>query len=154
MTNFSHPQPELKDTATELITYERADGVALTAQLYLPRGYDPQRDGPRPVLMWAYPREFKDATAAGQVEGSPFSFIRASWSRPTMWLAEGWVVLEKFAMPILGEGDAEPNDTFVEQVVMNAEAAVSELVRRGVGERGRFAVGGHSYVGTEQQGGS
>ena len=65
--------------------------------------------------MWAYPGEFKDAKAAGQVKESPYRFTRAHWSRPLIWLAEGWVVLERFAMPILGEGDCEPNDTFVEQ---------------------------------------
>ena len=62
-----------------------------------------------------------------------------------MWLAMGWVVLERFAMPIVGEGDAEPNDTFIEQVVMNAEAAVEAVCRRGVARRGDIAVGGHSY---------
>jgi dipeptidyl aminopeptidase/acylaminoacyl peptidase len=80
-----------------------------------------------------------------QVRDSPYRFTRAHWSRPLVWLAEGWVVLERFAMPILGEGDAEPNDTFVQQVVMNAEAAVEEVIRRGVAVAGKIAVGGHSY---------
>ena len=78
------------------------------------------------------PGEFKDAKAAGQVKDSPYRFTRAHWSRPLIWLAEGWVVLERFAMPILGEGDAEPNDTFVQQVVANASAACEEVIRRGV----------------------
>ena len=145
LTDFEHPQPQLAGTHTELIKYTREDGVSLTAQLYLPVGYDPKRDGPRPCLMWAYPQSFKDAKAAGQVKGSPYKFTRASWSRPTMWLAEGWVVLERFAMPILGQGDEEPNDTFAEQVVANAQAAVDEVCRRGVATRDRIAVGGHSY---------
>ena len=80
----------------------------------------------------ADPGEFKDAKAAGQVKDSPYRFTRAHWSRPLIWLAEGWVVLERFAMPILGEGDAEPNDTFVQQVVANASAACEEVIRRGV----------------------
>ena len=79
------------------------------------------------ACRWAYPGEFKDAKAAGQIKESPYRFTRAHWSRPLIWLAEGWVVLERFAMPILGEGAAEPNDTFVQQVVANAEAACEEV---------------------------
>jgi hypothetical protein len=115
LTNHEHPQPQLAATTSEIISYKRKDGIELNAKLYLPAGYDPAHDGPRPCLMWAYPGEFKDAKAAGQVKESPYRFTRAHWSRPLIWLAEGWVVLERFAMPILGEGDNEPNDTFVEQ---------------------------------------
>ena len=53
LTEFSHPQPELAEVRKELITYRRADGVSLSAQLFLPSGYDPKKDGPRPCLMWA-----------------------------------------------------------------------------------------------------
>ena len=74
-----------------------------------------------------------------------YRFIRAHWSRPVPWLAQRWAVLENFAMPILGEGEAQPNDTFVAQLKMNAEAAVAEVCRRGVATRGQIAVGGHSY---------
>jgi hypothetical protein len=116
LTDNAHPQPSLAATTSEIINYKRKDGISLNAKLYLPAGYNPERDGPRPCLMWAYPGEFKDAKAAGQVKESPYRFTRAHWSRPLIWLAEGWVVLERFAMPILGEGDNEPNDTFVQQV--------------------------------------
>ena len=90
--------------------------MTLTAKLLLPAGYDASTDGPLPCLMWAYPREYKDKKAAGQIKDSPYRFIRAHWSRPLPWLAEGWAVLENFAMPILGEGDEQPNDSFVSQL--------------------------------------
>ena len=145
LTDFAHPTPQLKDVRKELIRYKRDDGVELTANLYLPPGYDPARDGPRPVLMWAYPREFKSAAAASQTIGSPYRFNAISYWGPLPWLARGYVVLDGPTMPIVGEGTAEPNDSYVKQLSASARAAVDEMVRRGVGDRERIAVGGHSY---------
>lgn len=144
LTDFPHPTPDLADVRKELITYERADGVQLTATLYLPPGYE-EGDGPLPVLMWAYPREYKDPTLAGQVTDSPHRFVRVSYWAALPMLTQGWAVLDDPSMPIIGEGDAEPNDRYREQLVSSATAAVEEMVRRGVGERGKFAIGGHSY---------
>ena len=145
LTDFPHPTPELRGVDKEQIRYTRDDGVELTADLYLPVGYDAQRDGPLPMLMWAYPREFKSADAASQVRGSPHRFNRISYWGPLAYLAEGYAVLDGPTMPIVGEGDAEPNDTYVKQLVASAQAAVDEVVRRGVADRDRIAIGGHSY---------
>jgi len=144
-TFFPDPTPQLAGISKELITYERGDGVQLTGTLYLPAGYDPERDGPLPVLMWAYPTEFKSKDDAGQVTDSPYRFTRVGWWSPMLFLTRGYAVLDDPTMPIVGEGDQEPNDTFVEQLVGSAKAAVDELVRRGVGDRDRMAIGGHSY---------
>ncbi|MFQ5421974.1 MAG: alpha/beta hydrolase family protein, partial [Anaerolineae bacterium] len=144
LTHFPHPTPALADVQKEMIRYERADGVTLTANLYLPPGYKPE-DGPLPMFMWAYPREFKSAKAAAQVIGSPHRFVRVSPTSAIVWLAMGYAVLDGPTMPIIGEGDKEPNDTYVEQLVASAKAAVEEVVRRGVAEPGRIAIGGHSY---------
>lgn len=145
LTTFSHPFPQLAGAKKELIRYKRGDGIDLTATLYLPPGYDPQRDGRRPVLMWAYPQEFKSADAAGQVTDSPYRFIRPSALSPLPWLVRGYVILDDPSIPIIGEGDREPNDTYVDQLVAGAQAAVDEVVRRGIGDRDRIAIGGHSY---------
>ena len=145
ITSFPNPTPQLAGMQKELIQYERADGVALSGTLYLPAGYEPQRDGPLPLFVWAYPREFVDAGAAAQVVGSPYQFTRlGGWSTP-IWVALGYAVLDGATMPIVGTDGAEPNDTYVEQLVASGEAAVEEMVRRGVAERGRTGVGGHSY---------
>ena len=112
------------------------------ANLYLPADYDGK---PRPTLFWAYPREFKDAKAAGQVKGSKHTFIRAHWASPIHWAAKGWVIMDDFSLPIVGEGDAQPNDTFVDQIVAGATAAVNYVATRGVTDPERCAVGGHSY---------
>ncbi|MES2015271.1 MAG: prolyl oligopeptidase family serine peptidase [Pseudomonadota bacterium] len=145
LTSFPHPTPQLKDVQKEQIRYKRADGVDLTATLLLPPGYDARRDGPLPMLMWAYPAEFKSASAASQTTGSPYKFNAISYSGPAVMLAMGYSVLDNPSMPIVGAGDAEPNDSYLPQLVMDAEAAVDEVVRRGVADRNRIAIGGHSY---------
>ncbi|MFL0349621.1 S9 family peptidase [Stenotrophomonas lactitubi] len=145
LTHFAHPLPQLKGVQKEQIRYKRKDGVDLTATLLLPPGYDLKRDGPRPLLMWAYPGEFKSAAAASQVTDSPYRFNAISYWGPQAFLAKGYVVLASPSMPIIGEGDKEPNDTYIEQLVANAQAAVDEVVRRGVTDREHIAIGGHSY---------
>ena len=68
-----------------------------------------------------------------------------SYWGPLPFLARGYAVLDNPTFPIVGEGKAEPNDTYIKQLVDDAQAAVEELVRRGVGDRNRMAIGGHSY---------
>jgi dipeptidyl aminopeptidase/acylaminoacyl peptidase len=145
LTQTVNPVPQLLSASRELIHYKRADGLDLSGTLYLPPGYDAKRDGALPVLMWAYPEEFKSAKAAAQVTGSPYRFTRPSWASPIFFLMRGYAVLDNPSIPIIGEGSKEPNDSYVEQLVAGAKAAVDELVRRGVGDRDRMAVGGHSY---------
>jgi dipeptidyl aminopeptidase/acylaminoacyl peptidase len=143
ITNEPHPYPMLKGTKKELIKYTRKDGVGLTGTLYTPPGYKP---GTRlPVLLWAYPEEFKSAAAASQVQDSPYRFPRVSTGSPLFWLVRGFAILDNPSFPIVGEGKREPNDNYVDQLVADAQAAVDELVRRGVGDRERMAIGGHSY---------
>ena len=145
VTEFPHPTPQLVGLTKEQIRYERDDGVMLTATLYLPPGYDKEQQGPLPLLMWAYPQEYKSADAAGQVTDSPYRFSRVGWWSPLLFLAAGYAVLDDPAMPIVGEGEEEPNDTFVAQLVASAQAAADEVVGRGVTDSHRLAVGGHSY---------
>lgn len=145
LTNFTDPAPQLAGVTSELITYKRKDGVQLSGTLYLPAGYDKTRDGPLPFLLWAYPREFRSAAAAAQVQGSPYRFVRPGGTSHLFVLTQGYGVLDGPAMPIIGEGDAEPNDTYVEQLVSSAEAAVNAIVDLGVADRDRIGVGGHSY---------
>ncbi|MEM9528442.1 MAG: prolyl oligopeptidase family serine peptidase [Bacteroidota bacterium] len=145
LTNFAHPYPQLRDAHYEKVHYQRVDGVQLSGDLHTPQGFRPGTDAPLPVLMWAYPQEFKDADKAGQVTSSPHQFTRISPLAPLPFLAVGMAIFDDFAMPIVGEGDQEPNETFIDQVRMNAHAAVEKLVAMGVADPDRIYVGGHSY---------
>ena len=144
LTNFSHPYPALAGVGRELIRYSRADGVKLTATLYTPPDYE-EGDPPLPMLVWAYPREYKSLAAAAQVRDSPDRFSQVAWGSPLYWLTEGYAVMEGATMPIVGEGEQEPNDTYVEQLVASAQAAVDEAVQRGIADSNRVAIAGHSY---------
>ncbi|NVO32894.1 S9 family peptidase [Hymenobacter lapidiphilus] len=144
VTNFPHPYPQLKGIQKEQIRYKRADGVELTAMLYLPAGYK-KSDGPLPTFLWAYPAEFKSAAAAGQVNGSPYQFNRISYWGAAAFVTMGYAILDNASIPIVGEGEKEPNDTYVTQLVSSAQAAIEEGVRRGVVDANRVGVGGHSY---------
>ncbi|KEH24431.1 probable glutamyl endopeptidase, chloroplastic isoform X3 [Medicago truncatula] len=145
VTNFPHPYPQLASLQKEMIRYKRKDGVQLTATLYLPPGYNPSTDGPLPCLVWSYPGEFKSKDAASQVRGSPNEFAGIGSTSALLWLAKRFAILSGPTIPIIGEGEVEANDSYVEQLVASAEAAVEEVIRRGVAHPKKIAVGGHSY---------
>lgn len=147
ISDFPHPHPSLVDPPKQILRYKRADGVDLNATLYTPPGYDVSRDGPLPTIMWAYPREFNSAEAAGQLRDSPNRFTGISPMSPLVWLARGYAVLDGPSLPIIGDAanGIEPNDTYVTQLVAGAKAAVEEATRLGVCNPARVAVGGHSY---------
>lgn len=145
LTNFPHPHPNLKDLQKKVLKYKRKDGTDLNATLYTPPGYDAAKDGPIPCLLWAYPKEFKSKEAAGQVRKSHFTFSYIGGTSPLLFLAEKFAILDGPTMPIIGEGEEEPNDTYIEQLVTSAEAAIEKVVELGVADKSAIAVGGHSY---------
>ena len=146
LTHFADPYPQLQGVTKEKIKYKREDGVNLTGDLYLPKGYDPKRDGKLPVILWAYPAEYNSAADAAQVRGSKHRFTLLNWASPVFWVTQGYAVLNNAEMPIVStDKDKKPNDNFVDQLRMNAEAAINRLDEMGVGDKSRVAVGGHSY---------
>jgi dipeptidyl aminopeptidase/acylaminoacyl peptidase len=144
ITAFPHPNPHVKGIKKQLLRYKRNDGVELTATLYLPAGYK-KEDGPLPTFLWAYPTEYKNKENAGQVSGSDYQFNRISYQGAAVMATMGYAVLDNASIPIVGEGDKEPNDTYIEQLVASAKAAIDEGVRLGVVDSARVGVGGHSY---------
>ena len=148
ITKFEHPYPQMKNLYKEMLTYKRDDGINLSATLYLPPGRKPD-DGPLPLLVWAYPREFKTSKAASQVVGSPHRFFSinpaSSSSSALIMLSYGYAILMGATMPIIGEGQQEPNDSFIKQLVGSAQAAADIMVERNITTRDQIGIGGHSY---------
>ncbi len=142
LTHYTDPAPALRRVRKQLITYTRDDGVALSATLYLPPGY--QKGQRVPMLMWAYPREYTNPAVAGQIVGSPHRFTTIRGASHLLLLTQGYSILDGPAMPIVGEGKTA-NDTYVQQLVASATAAVDTVVAMGVADRDRIAIGGHSY---------
>ncbi|MDQ7948365.1 MAG: prolyl oligopeptidase family serine peptidase, partial [Pedobacter sp.] len=145
ITTFTNPYAQLEGVTKQKISYKRADGIDLTGDLYLPKGYNKEKDGPLPVLIWAYPREFNSAADAAQIRGSQDKFTQISSGGPLFFVTQGYAILDNAEMPIVAKDGKKPNDTFVEQLKLNAEAAINKLSDMGVGDRNRMAVGGHSY---------
>ena len=143
VTAFKDPQELFRGVERQFITYERKDGVKLSATLYLPPGY--RKDVRLPVIVWAYPREFSDSDTASQVVGSPNRFTMVSPGNSHMYLLfAGYAILDGPTMPIVGPGETA-NDHYVEQLVASAEAAIDKVVEMGVADRSRVGIGGHSY---------
>jgi dipeptidyl aminopeptidase/acylaminoacyl peptidase len=142
VTEFKDPQPQLRGSTHQFITYQRKDGIKLSGTLYLPPGYKP---GQRlPLIIWAYPREFGDPDSASQITGSPNRFTMISGYSHLFLLLSGYAILDNPTMPIVGPGETA-NDHYVEQLVASAEAAIDKVVEMGIGDRDRVGVGGHSY---------
>ena len=145
VTAFANPFQSLQDVHKEVITYEREDGLELSGTLYLPVGYDRANKEKVPLILWAYPREFKDKASAAQSTSNPNEFTYPNYGSPIYWVTRGYAVLDDAAFPIVGEGDEEPNDSFRDQLVANAKAAIDAVDELGYIDRNRVAVGGHSY---------
>jgi dipeptidyl aminopeptidase/acylaminoacyl peptidase len=144
ITKLGDPAPYFAGVKSQLITYARPDGVKLSATLYLPPGYD-KSQGHLPFFFWAYPREFQSSDAASQLTGSPYQFKRPGRQNYLMLLMHGYGILDGPTMPIVGANGKEPNDSYVEQLVASAQAAVDKIVEMGVADRDRIGIGGHSY---------
>lgn len=142
LTEFPDPTPQIRDVKKQVLTYEREDGVPLSATLYLPVDH---REGDRlPLLVWAYPREYNDVRTAGQVGVSPYRFTRIGGSSHLHLVTQGYAIMDGATMPVIGDAETM-NDTFIEQIVAAAQAAIDTAVEMGVADRDRVAVAGHSY---------
>jgi dipeptidyl aminopeptidase/acylaminoacyl peptidase len=144
LTKYADPTPILRKIKKQLVTYKRADGVDLSFELYLPPDY---KEGTRlPTFIWAYPYEYNDAATASQVSGSPWRFITITGPSELFLALQGYAVLDNAAMPVIGT-PKQVNDTYIQQIVMDAKAAIEKAAAMGVTDPNRVGVGGHSYGG-------
>jgi len=145
ITYFENPFKSIQNVHKEVIKYKREDGLELSGTLYLPVGYDMNKKEKMPMLLWAYPTEFKDKNSASQSTKNPNEFTYPYYGSLIYWVTRGYVVLDDASFPIVGEGDEEPNDSFRKQLVANAKAAIDAVEKLGYIDRNRVACGGHSY---------
>ncbi|MCD0471139.1 prolyl oligopeptidase family serine peptidase [Flavobacterium sp. JAS] len=145
ITAFKNPFESIKDVSKEVIKYKRKDGLELSGTLYLPAGYDKAKKEKLPLLIWAYPAEYKDRNSAGQSTQNSNEFTFPYYGSFVYWVTKGYVVLDDAAFPIIGEGTTEPNDNFMSQLVDNAQAAIDAVDALGYINRKKVAIGGHSY---------
>ena len=144
LTAWPDPHPQLTGMEKRMLSYDRGDGVQLTGMLHLPPGYDPGTDGPLPLMIWAYPLDYGDAATAGQVRGTTERFTRLNASEPVWFVLRGFAVLQNATMPVIGDPETM-NDSYVKQITAAAAAHIEALVKMGIADPSRVAVGGHSY---------
>ncbi|WP_177200779.1 S9 family peptidase [Roseateles sp. YR242] len=142
LTRLKDPTPQLKAVRRELVTFKRSDGVELSFWMYLPP--DLKEGEKRPALVWAYPLEFNDAALASQLTGSAGRYMSFSSISPLNLLMDGYVVLMDATMPVVGDARTM-NDSFIEQMTMNARAILDKAEELGTVDPRRVAIGGHSY---------
>ena len=145
ITSFENPFKGLQNVSKELIKYKRNDGLELSGTLYLPPGYDKEKKEKLPMILWAYPVEYKDKNSASQSTSNPNEFTYPFWGSMIYWITKGYAVLDDASFPIVGEDNKEPNDSFRDQLVANGKAAIDAIDQLGYIDRERVAVGGHSY---------
>jgi dipeptidyl aminopeptidase/acylaminoacyl peptidase len=140
ITHFPDPTPLVRQVKKRLVTYKRRDGVDLSFTLYTPPGY---KEGTRvPAILYAYPQDFADPSKAGQVRGSEQTFTRLSNYRSL--LLAGYAIIDNASFPIVGD-PKNAYDTYLEQLVDDAKAAIDKAVELGVADRDRIGVTGHSH---------
>ncbi|BDU78387.1 prolyl oligopeptidase family serine peptidase [Mesoterricola sediminis] len=140
LTHIPDPSPAVRQIEKRLVKYKRADGLDLSFTLFTPPGY---KEGTRvPTILYAYPQDFADPSKAGQVTGSQASFTRLRDYR--LLLLAGYAIIDNASFPIIGD-PRKAYDTYLEQLVADAKAAVDEAVRLGVADPDRIGVTGHSH---------
>ncbi|MCU1230172.1 MAG: hypothetical protein JWO97_3056 [Acidobacteria bacterium] len=142
LTHFVDQATRIRQISKRLVTYQRPDGVKLSFTLYLPPGY--QAGTRLPTILWAYPLDYTDPNAAGQVAAAPQNYTTVVGASPIFLALEGYAVLDQTAMPVVGPTETA-YDTFLEQIVANAKAAIDKAVELGVTDRDRVGVIGHSH---------
>jgi dipeptidyl aminopeptidase/acylaminoacyl peptidase len=144
ITHLTDPAPAIRGITKRLVKYKRDDGVDLSFILYLPPGY---KEGTRlPAVLWAYPLDYADQQVAGQVAGSTQRFTVIGWPLQLFFLLEGYAVIDNPSLPVVGDAN-RIYDTYMEQLVSGARAAVDKAVELGVVDRDRIGVMGHSHGG-------
>jgi len=143
-TDYTDPANEFATSIhKEIVTYERDDGVTLSATLYLPADH---QEGQRlPLVVWAYPREFNNASDAGQISGSSSRYTRVGGTSHLFYLTQGYAIMDNATMPVVGDDPETVNDSFIKQIVASAKAAIDYAAERGVADPDRVGLGGHSY---------
>jgi dipeptidyl aminopeptidase/acylaminoacyl peptidase len=142
VTHIPDPTPAVREIKKRLVKYKRADGLDLSFTLYTPPGY---KEGTRvPTILYAYPLDYADASMAGQVAGSQKTFTTLRGYR--LLLLAGYAIIDNASFPVVGD-PKKAYDTYLEQLVADAKAAVDEAVRLGVADPDRIGVNGHSHGG-------
>ena len=135
--------PDLTNAPRQRFTVERPDGFRFLVNVTLPPDY--QEGERRPAMFWFYPREYEDQE--GYDEGARTynknAFPNFGTRSIEYLIRLGYVVVEPDA-PIVGE-EGRINNNYQHDLRNNLAAVIDELDARGLIDRRRLGLGGHSY---------
>ncbi|MDB4940860.1 MAG: peptidase prolyl oligopeptidase [Labilithrix sp.] len=140
VTHLPDPTPVVRKIKKRLVKYKRKDGTDLSFTVYTPPDY---QEGTRvPAILYAYPLDFADPSKAGQVSGSEQTFTRLRNYR--LLLLAGYAIIDNASFPIVGD-PKKAYDTYLDQLVADAKAAVDKAIEIGVADPERIGITGHSH---------
>lgn len=138
--------PDLTSAPKMRIPVERADGIKFSVSVMLPPGY--QKGTRLPALFWFYPREFTDQESISRPDRTfnrnTFQNFGSRSMQFFVRLGYAVVVDTPGAIPIVGP-QGQQNNNYVHDLRNSLAAVIDELDRRGIIDRTRLAIGGHSY---------
>lgn len=135
--------PDLTRAPKESFVVERPDGFKFKVNVSLPPDYKP---GTRlPAMFWFYPREFagQEEYDRGARTFNKNAFPNFNARSMQFLVREGYAVVEPDA-PIVG-APGQWNNNYENDLRNNLAAVIDEVDRRGLVDRTRIGIGGHSY---------
>jgi dipeptidyl aminopeptidase/acylaminoacyl peptidase len=143
LTQNKDVTPDLTKMKVERFTVERPDGFKFRVTVNLPQNFTP--GSKPPALFWFYPREFSDQESYDRPDRTfnKNSFPNFGTRSMQFFTRLGYAVVEPDS-PIIGEQGAM-NDNYVHDLRTNLSVVIDELDKRGLADRTRLAIGGHSY---------
>jgi dipeptidyl aminopeptidase/acylaminoacyl peptidase len=143
LTHNQDLMPDLTRAKKERFTVARADGFKFRVNVTLP--HDWQAGNKLPAIFWFYPREFQGQDEYDRPDRTfNKNAFQTFGTRSMEFLVRlGYAVVEPDA-PIVGP-QGQMNNNYVNDLRNDLAVTIDELDRRGIADRARLAIGGHSY---------
>ncbi|MEI6669393.1 MAG: prolyl oligopeptidase family serine peptidase [Acidobacteriota bacterium] len=144
--------PDLTGAPKYRVMIERADGIKFPIFVVMPPDWKPGSPKP-PALFWLYPVEFPDQDAIDRPDRTfnKNAFQTFGTRSMQMFARLGYAVVvdspggqSRLGLPIVGTANQQ-NNNYVNDLRNSLSAMIDELDRRGLVDRARLAIGGHSY---------
>jgi dipeptidyl aminopeptidase/acylaminoacyl peptidase len=144
LTNNVNHSPWYGQLKIQRFQVTRVDGFKFWVRVTTP----PNTSGKLPALFWIYPREYTDQAAYDRSTGGRNQAATTRFSTPgprsmTLLTLLGYAVVEP-DVPIVGPA-GRMNDNYIPDLRNSLWAVIDDLDKRGIIDRDRLAIGGHSY---------
>ncbi|MDQ2666797.1 MAG: prolyl oligopeptidase family serine peptidase [Gemmatimonadota bacterium] len=143
LTENKDVTPDVTGMTRRSIQVTRADGKTLWVNVTFPPGY---REGTRlPAMFWFYPYEYADQESYDHTKRTlnKHKFPTAAPRSIEIMATQGYAIVQP-DIPIFGTA-GRLNDNYVNDLRNGLTAVIDELDKRGIIDRGRLGIGGHSY---------